>query len=537
MKDPLIDQLRLLLQYNRIPFDQEELSFQIQSHPSYPSLHAVTGVLDHFNIENIALDVPVEPATLNLLPKTFMAQLANENGLDLYTVTRSERGFRISDSKNKPLTDEIFLSVFTGIVVAVQKNGEETISVTKRRPWKALLPVLCIAAIGLLFVFQRPEWPMAMHFLFSIAGGYLSYSIIRKELGFRSALSDAVCSESDPRRNCDAVLESDGAQLTKDIKLSDASLIYFTFLGLAVGLMGMAAYPFALSFSLLALPITAYSLYYQWAIAKNWCPLCLGIVGVLWGQAAIAFFQLELLFEVVDLSALSGASMFVLLLGVIAIWQLVLPNVRMLTELKQVRIDYFKFKKNFNLFQTLLNTSPAIDTQINSRSEIQFGNREAPLQITIITNPFCSHCKAVHNITENILSNHSEEVNIIVRFNVDTNDPESDLTKIPVRLLEIYHIHGPERCMQALHDIYHRQEQETWYRKWGTSESPRKYVTVLKQENQWCLDNSINFTPEILINGHSFPKEYERSDLLFFITELAEMYSREPSLVREQVAP
>ena len=27
---------------------RDELEFQLLSHPSYPSLHAVTGVLDHF---------------------------------------------------------------------------------------------------------------------------------------------------------------------------------------------------------------------------------------------------------------------------------------------------------------------------------------------------------------------------------------------------------------------------------------------------------------------------------------------------------
>jgi hypothetical protein len=31
-----------------------------------------------------------------------------------------------------------------------------------------------------------------------------------------------------------------------------------------------------------------------------------------------------------------------------------------------------------------------------------------------------------------------------------------------------------------------------------------------------------NFTPEILINGHSFPKEYDRADLVYFVEDLYE---------------
>ena len=44
----------LLLRKNGIQFDKDEFLFQIQSHPSYPSLHSITGVLEHFNIDNIA---------------------------------------------------------------------------------------------------------------------------------------------------------------------------------------------------------------------------------------------------------------------------------------------------------------------------------------------------------------------------------------------------------------------------------------------------------------------------------------------------
>ena len=48
------------------------------------------------------------------------------------------------------------------------------------------------------------------------------------------------------------------------------------------------------------------------------------------------------------------------------------------------------------------------------------------------------------------------------------------------------------------------------------------FLAELEREKEWCKENTINFTPEILINGRSFPKEYNRSDLIFFIEELEE---------------
>ena len=82
MKDYLIYVTVQLLKKNAIFFDKQELAFQIQSHPSYPSLHAVTGVLDHFNIDNIAAEVPQNLETLLELPNCFLAQVETEKGKD-----------------------------------------------------------------------------------------------------------------------------------------------------------------------------------------------------------------------------------------------------------------------------------------------------------------------------------------------------------------------------------------------------------------------------------------------------------------------
>ena len=44
-------------------------------------------------------------------------------------------------------------------------------------------------------------------------------------------------------------------------------------------------------------------------------------------------------------------------------------------------------------------------------------------------------------------------------------------------------------------------------------------------QKEWCGEHKINFTPEILVNGYSYPKEYERADITYFIEELHEEYS------------
>ena len=58
-------------------------------------------------------------------------------------------------------------------------------------------------------------------------------------------------------------------------------------------------------------------------------------------------------------------------------------------------------------------------------------------------------------------------------------------------------------------------------RKLETQEGAIYFEQLVKQ-NDWCMQNNINFTPEILLNGKSFPNEYNRSDLINFIDDIVD---------------
>ena len=66
------------LEKENINIDKNEFLFQIQSHPDYPSLLAISDTLSFFNIENSALRLNFDE--LNLLPNYFAALLNMENG-------------------------------------------------------------------------------------------------------------------------------------------------------------------------------------------------------------------------------------------------------------------------------------------------------------------------------------------------------------------------------------------------------------------------------------------------------------------------
>ncbi|WP_028888511.1 vitamin K epoxide reductase family protein [Tenacibaculum ovolyticum] len=520
MKDTLINLVQRLLKNNQISFDKEELSFQIQSHPSYPSLHAITGVLDHFNIENVAADVPVNAEILLQLPNCFIAQVNTEQGKNLVTVEKEGTNCIIYNTENKRerVSKNYFLKNFTGIIVAVEQSEDSTQLKTSFNITKIIALIALTLLTSFLIYLNTSSLYVFIYLILSIIGIIISVAIIKQELGLKTTIGDAFCSGTDEKKDCDAVLTSKGAEIFKNYKLSDFSILYFT--GLTLLTFFQTINP-AISYttSLIAIPITLYSLYYQYAIVKKWCLLCVSIVGVLWLQALIPIITNTYVtnFIITDVVIFS----LVVLVTWLS-WHYLKPLFTNLNQLKKEKIEYVKFKRNYTLFDSLLQKSPQLNTQIENCKEIIFGNPNSNLEIVIVTNPFCGHCKPIHKHIDEILQRYHQNVKIITRFTINTEDEKNDLVKITSRLLEIYDKKGEIICIKAMSEIYENGDTEAWLKKWGNCNNTKYYVSELEKGSNWCKVNAINFTPEILINGKSFPKEYSRTDLTFFIEELEE---------------
>ena len=338
-------------------------------------------------------------------------------------------------------------------------------------------------------------------------------------MGLKTVIGDAFCSGTDEKKDCDAVLTSKGAEIFKGYKLSDFSILFFT--GLTLLTFFQSSNPLiSYTISLVAIPITLYSLYYQYIIVKKWCLLCLTIVGILWLQALVpvitnAYINEFILSDFITFGLIASSTWLS--------WSYIKPLFFDLNQLKKEKIENVKFKRNYTLFESLLQKSPKLNTQlVISGKEIIFGNPNSNLEIVLITNPFCGHCKPVHKHIDEILNRYQQNVKIIIRFTINAEDKENNLVKITSRLLELYDKKGSIVCMEAMSEIYEKGNTEIWLKKWGSCNDLIYYVSELEKGSNWCKENAINFTPEILINGKSFPKEYNRTDLIFFIEDLEE---------------
>ncbi|MDC1162282.1 vitamin K epoxide reductase family protein [Tenacibaculum sp.] len=525
MKDTLINIVQKLLKKNQIYFDKEELSFQIKSHPSYPSLHAITGVLDHFNIENIAAQIPINSQTIKQLPHYFIAQISNKKEEDLVGVEKRKNSTYIifnSENKVEKISEETFLKKFTGVILVVEKQEKtSSISNSKNLVEYFVLGLFSLSIVYFMFNTTSSIYHVS-YLLLSLIGAIISLAITKQELGLQTSIGNAFCNNSNNQKDCDAVLTSKGAEIIKGYKLSDISLLYFSIL--TINTFIQITNP-TLSFliSLLAIPMTIYSLYYQYKIIKKWCSLCLSIIGVLWLQATIPVITKGFISEFI----LNDVIIFTLIsTGSLLIFNYLKPLFTEVDSLRKDKIEGVKFKKNFTLFEAMLSKSPLLDTSINNSKEIIFGNLKANLEIVIVTNPFCGHCKPVHKQINQILQKYSGKVKVIIRFNINTKKGNNNDVIITSKLLEINKEKGEKECLSAMGEIYEEGNIQLWLKKWGNVENIEHQIMELKKESIWCRKNEINFTPEILINGYSFPKEYNTADLLFFIEDLDEKYNQ-----------
>jgi uncharacterized membrane protein len=525
----------LLLKKNDIPFDKDELSFQIESHPSYPSLHSITGVFDHFNIENVAARVPNTQEVFDQLPNSFIAQLNDDNGQELVLLEKKKGSNKIYDTqgKSKVLSNAEFLEKFTGIILAAEKDENNTEKVSNNKGVLANIG-FGLTLISLLTVFVLSTYSAAYSYAFyatfaaAVAGIFISVAILKQEFGIRSAIGDAFCSSDSEKKDCNAVLTSKGANIFGNYKLSDLSLIYFVGLTLGIFLLAIQGQSLQLIYwiGIVSLPITLYSIFYQAFTVKTWCLLCLSIVGLLWIQAAVPFlldsFSFGLEFNITEVLAI-----FIGFVASFSIWSYVKPKYTEAKENKQYKLDYYKFKRKYSLFNTLLKNGSKLDTTLKNADEIVFGNPNSNVEIVVVTNPFCGHCKPVHTIVENILEQFNDQVKIIIRFNVFMNDKEGDVITITTNLLHIYHQKGQKTCLEAMDDAYNNMKPKEWISTWAQQNIDKdRFFASLEDQKEWCGENKINFTPEILINGYSFPKEYDRKDISFFIEELNEEYNQ-----------
>ncbi|MBW6537484.1 MAG: thioredoxin domain-containing protein, partial [Mariniphaga sp.] len=346
-----------------------------------------------------------------------------------------------------------------------------------------------------------------------IIGLTASVFLVLHELKVHTLLADKICGFSS-KTDCDTVLSSNASRVFGWINWADAGLIYFTgTLFFLAGINESSSLWVLALISVLALPYPVFSIYYQAVKTKKWCPFCLIVQGVLVAEFILLF---PVLFQV-NISFIQVFLLGVSFLIPAAIWFLFKAYRNTIQEHNKVRYSYLGFKRNPEIFRFLLKNNRWVEIPITQDS-IVLGNPDAAVTLTAFLSLYCNPCAKAFKQLTGLLEN-CPEIKINTVFSV-YDDKESK--KLINTLYHIYKSKETEQTVDFLYKCYiiPKQNRNILYEKEQLPEGFDITEIVSVENNKLFEEYNVAGTPTVFVNGYKYPKQYEYSDIEFYIDEL-----------------
>jgi uncharacterized membrane protein len=515
--------LNILLKWVKVSgytADETKVETLFFSHPDMGDIVSITDTLNDLGIENTVAEIPKE--SIAQLKDPFIASVKsnNQNGFVLAHLKSNEE-ITVDTGNNKSITVSLkeFTDRWNGVIIVIDKIKAKylKVAITKLIPFT--LFIICFGFfiflnIGSLDVFN------CSHFFLSIIGTAISSFIIIQELGFKSSFVNKVCNLN-ATTSCSIVFASKPGKINQNLGLSDLCVAYFfsqILYWLILGSIRSNNHNLLFLISLFSLPITFYSIYAQKFIIKKWCPLCLGIVTVLWLQAFIAgiFFIKNTPPFNINLPQLFGYFFTVLL--AICIWFLAKPILINAAKFKASNIDALSFRRNYHLFIPFYANQKVHDMEISGLKDFSVGNSNATIKIVVVLSPDCPICSYTNEVLNRLVDKYPSDICINYRLLANPYQSENIKTKSTVYLLTQFLLHN--QPVDTLTKWYSKTVEEQLPNNFTISEKHNTELSILRVYEQWCKHNNILYTPAIFINGKLFPNYYDNADIKYFIDEI-----------------
>ena len=173
-----------------------------------------------------------------------------------------------------------------------------------------------------------------------------------------------------------------------------------------------------------------------------------------------------------------------------------------------------KIKFRDEVFTSLLTAKRQICPSPNT-TNIYFGNNRANLIITIVSNPHCGPCGAMHTKIEELLDKYKENICVFYVFSSFEGDWFDESEEF---LISVYFAHSKEITREIYADWYNggRNNRDSFISKYSFVKNQEEVVKEMERHRAFCERESIEVTPTIFINGYMLPKDYSIDDLKYF---------------------
>ncbi len=496
--------------------------------PNYPSLATLSDALREWRVNSLAVKLEVEQ--LHEIPLPAVAHLSRNGGHLVVLTAVAPVTVSYFDSDRGLVSEAIgeFSSQWTGVALLIEtteKSGERNFSENRKVQRQQIVFQLIAMGIflGLLILpFPLLSVELWVYMLTKVGGLFACVLLFQRQFGMSSKLASSVCNWGS-KSNCDSVIYSPAASFL-GISLTEIGLIYFlsgvfyfALVSLHPGYQGM---PFLMmAMSITAVVLSPLSIYYQWRIAKAWCPLCVIVVAIVWLEVACLFALNTPISNTIQENALTALALFV----PVGVWFSIRQH--FIDSLRVVPLEntLLKFTRSSEVFQSLLARQDMVDVG-HFEHELELGRSNAPFQIILVTNPTCGPCRLADQVVNDLLSEHSESISVIFRFAINPRNRSDTSYSIANHLVKIS-LSNSTSLAAAMHGWYlagAKNGVENWKVRFPVTSEPcdESVGRILDEHASWCKQHGITSTPTILINGKRIPAEYSISDLRYQISKL-----------------
>lgn len=492
---------------------------QLLQHPFYPSIQSVTDYLTDLDIPSTVVRIDFNQLKDALTEADVIVLTKDDEGDDLVWI-QDINEISVVYSGGKSECIESFLNKWNGVALLLQIEKGETeenfnFHKENNRNNKNLLIIIMVGFICMLLAYglSHISEPFAIYsFLPKIGGLLFSILLVAMELGFKIPVTDKLCSIS-TGNGCEKVTRSRMSSISRNIKLADLGLIYFS----SILFYQFTGDSYLLAcIAVLCIPFIIVSILYQTFKLKVFCPLCLSVMGML--LLDILVYMAEGLFSTfpitqIQISGIIGLCGIAMLIA--GSWFRLKKLIQRKNSMESYQYQYYRLLQNperiSNLVQCL--SEEPIGHPAN---EILLGDTNTTLLITEVMNPYCSPCGDSMKKIVQLLNIFETGLQFRILF-ISKKSNKEKCEQFISHLLAYTKEHNQEENTNALLDWFKYMDYSEWSAQYPvqekiTEDELNHYLNIGKELK-------ISHTPTIFINNRRMAAELSLKDLRYYIED------------------
>lgn len=501
-----------------IPHTRTYTNRTFDEHPYKHTLYGLSMMLSDYGVDNRGMRFDDKEAALAELGSPFVAQVSGDMAL-VIRITDEDVTYRWYGEEVR-VPHEQFLRIWSGVALLVNPSGEagepdfeahrraERIQDAKK--WGAAGGI-ALGLVCCLFL-RASHFPLSTLSLFilNLLGLYVCYLLLLRQLKIASSTADRLCNLL-KHSTCTDLLDTSASKVAFGISWSEVGTAYFGVNALVLLFMPTAQ-PMLALLSFGAVGYSAWSLWYQRFRAHVWCPLCLLVQAVFIVQALVYLVSLRC--KVCSFDSIFHWEALVRILFLLSSYfaatlclHLALPVIARARQAMLWKYSYRNLKLREEVFEFLLQNEPLYE--ISADSCIRFGNPDARYRLTVLTNPYCNPCAAMHRRLHGLIHQDCSIEFVFTSFG-------SDYERVSRLMVAAYLQLGAARTWQLYKEWYAggKSRQEAFFDGLGLDADSEEVAEEYRRHTQWREQTELSATPTLLVNNRRLPREYQIEDFI-----------------------